>query len=104
VDAAVDTNLGPERQGGIDMTAPLRTRICDLFKRAIEQLAKDIEHDEERLASLVAILSRLEAQRPPDTERIAATKREIAVVTSALEEHRAQKNGFEEEFSAECRP
>ena len=85
------------------MTAPLRTRICDLFKRAIEQLAKDIEHDEEQLAELRAKLAHLEAQRPPNVDRIAAVKHEIAIVTARLEEHRAQKNGFEEEFSAVCR-
>jgi hypothetical protein len=48
-------------------------------------------------------LREAERRTPPDAKAIAAARAEVARLDEELERMRAQLQGFQDEFSAECR-
>jgi septal ring factor EnvC (AmiA/AmiB activator) len=89
---------------GIGMSTPearLRS-ICDLFRKAIEDLRKEIPRKEKQESALESRISQLQSQPNPDTAQIQLLQEQLAGLKNQLETDRAQLNAFEEEFSASC--
>jgi chromosome segregation ATPase len=76
--------------------------ICDLFRKAIEDLRKEIPRKEKQESALESRISQLQSQPNPDTAQIQLLQEQLAGLKNQLETDRAQLNAFEEEFSASC--
>jgi chromosome segregation ATPase len=76
--------------------------ICDVFKKAIQDLRKEIPRKEKQVSALESRISQLQGQSNPDTAQIQLLQEQLADLNNQLESDRAQLNAFEEEFSASC--
>ena len=76
--------------------------ICDLFRKAIQGLGKEISRKERQESALESRISQLQSQPNPDTAQIQLLQEQLADLKNLLERDRAQLNAFEEEFSASC--
>jgi hypothetical protein len=76
--------------------------ICDVFRKAIEDLRKEIPRKEKQVSDLQARIHQLVSQPNPDAAQVELLQEQLADFKVVLESDRAQLNAFEEEFSASC--
>ena len=85
----------------MDVQARL-TGVCKLFKRAIEQIEKDIKEKERRARALGDDIEKLQRDPEPDQAKIQELAQKRQALESELETDRIQLGAFREEFSASC--
>ena len=85
-------------------TATPIEKVCKLLALAITELQHQLTDKERDLAAARGRLREAERRTPPDRKAIAAATEEVARFEDDAERLRAQLQGFQEEFSAECRP
>jgi chromosome segregation ATPase len=76
--------------------------ICDVFRKAIEDLRKEIARKEKQVSDLQSRIHELVGQPNPDAAQIELLQGQLADFKIDLESDRAQLSAFEEEFSASC--
>jgi ubiquinone biosynthesis protein UbiJ len=85
-------------------TATGLQKVCKLLGLAITELQHQLVDKERELAAARGRLREAERHVPPNREAIATAKAEVARVEDEADRLRGQLQGFQEEFSAECRP
>jgi chromosome segregation ATPase len=85
-------------------TATGLQKVCQLLGLAITEMQHQLIDKDRDLAAARGRLRQAERATPANREAIAAARTEVARIDEDAERLRAQLQGFQEEFSAECRP
>jgi hypothetical protein len=80
---------------------PPRPSFCNVLKRGIEQLKKDIIADRKAIRLQEALIQQLIKQKAKP-EIIKAAQERLAMLQSTLESDEAQLSAFQDEFAADC--
>lgn len=79
-------------------------KVCQLLALAITEMRHQLTDKERDLAAARGRLREAERRTPPAREAIAAARAEVARIDEDAARLRARLQGFQEDFSAECRP
>jgi hypothetical protein len=76
--------------------------FCQILKRGIDQLEKDVKNDEKSISTQEDLIQQLIANhaKPPIVEK---AKERLQMLQSQIEGDEAQLSAFRDEFAADCR-